>query len=73
MSSSFRAQAIAGRVVITHRMPEATVITELDARQADLLLQQLETALNRVVRQADVVATLDDVLAIDTVVVRHGA
>jgi len=51
MSSSYRAQAIAGRVVITHDMPTATVISELDVEQADLLLQQLEIAVRKVLRE----------------------
>ncbi|MDJ0388960.1 hypothetical protein QMO56_12620 [Roseomonas sp. E05] len=51
MSSSYRAQAISGRVVITHDMPTATVISELDVEQADLLLQQLQIAVRRVLRE----------------------
>jgi len=51
MSSSYRAQAMAGRVVITHDMPDATVISELDVEQADVLLQQLQIAVRTVLRE----------------------
>ena len=49
--STFRAQAIAGKVVIVHDMPDQTVISELDVEQADVLLQQLEHAKRAVFRQ----------------------
>ena len=49
--STFRAQAIAGRVVVIHDMPDQTVISELDAEQADVLLQQIEAAKRTVLRQ----------------------
>jgi len=42
---------MAGRVVITHDMPDATVISELDVEQADVLLQQLQIAVRTVLRE----------------------
>jgi hypothetical protein len=48
--SSFRAQAIAGRVVLVHDMPDQVVVSEFDAAEASTLLRQLEDALAEVVR-----------------------
>ncbi|WP_159349509.1 hypothetical protein [Roseomonas harenae] len=48
--SSFRAEAIAGRVVLVHDMPDQVVISEFDAAEASTLLRQIETALAQVVR-----------------------
>jgi hypothetical protein len=50
MSSSYRAQPMAGRVAITHDMPHARVISELDLEQADVLLQQLQQAIRLAAR-----------------------
>ncbi|MFT8245821.1 hypothetical protein [Roseomonas sp. BN140053] len=49
--SSFRAFAIAGRVVLIHDTPDHTTIAELDIEQADLLLQQMQGAVGTVLRQ----------------------
>lgn len=49
--STYRACAIAGRVVVIHDMADRAVISELEADQADLLLRQLELALRAVVRE----------------------
>ena len=49
--STYRACAIAGRVVMIHDMDDRTAISELEVDQADLLLQQLEIALRAVLRQ----------------------
>lgn len=49
--STYRACAIAGRVVMIHDMDDRTAISELEADQAGLLLQQLEIALRAVLRQ----------------------
>jgi hypothetical protein len=51
MSSSYRVQPIAGRVVITHDMPDTTIISELDVDQADVLLQQLQNAVRTALRE----------------------
>jgi hypothetical protein len=48
--SSFRAEAIAGRVVLVHDMPDQIVISEFDAAEASTLLRQIEDALAQVVR-----------------------
>ncbi|WP_338663187.1 hypothetical protein VQH23_24005 [Pararoseomonas sp. SCSIO 73927] len=48
--SSFRAQAIAGRVVLVHDMADQVVVSEFDAAEASTLLRQLEDALKQVVR-----------------------
>jgi hypothetical protein len=48
--STFRAQAIAGRVVLVHDMPDQVVVSEFDAMEASSLLQQIEEALAQVVR-----------------------
>jgi hypothetical protein len=48
--SSFRAKAIAGRVVLVHDMSDQVVISEFDPEEASTLLQQLEAALAQVVR-----------------------
>jgi hypothetical protein len=48
--SSFRAEAIAGRVVLVHDMPDQVVISEFDAAEASTLLRQIESALAQVVR-----------------------
>ena len=48
--STFRAQAIAGRVVLVHDMPDQVVVSEFDAAEASTLLRQLENALAQVVR-----------------------
>ncbi|MBB5693345.1 hypothetical protein [Muricoccus pecuniae] len=48
--STFRAQAIAGRVVLVHDMPDQVVVSEFDAVEASTLLRQLENALAQVVR-----------------------
>ena len=48
--SSFRAQAIAGRVVLVHDMPDQVVVSEFDAVEASNLLRQIEEALAQVVR-----------------------
>ena len=48
--SSFRAQAIAGRVVLVHDMPDQVVVSEFDVVEASTLLRQLEDALAQVVR-----------------------
>ncbi|MFC7734475.1 hypothetical protein ACFQX4_01225 [Roseomonas sp. GCM10028921] len=48
--STFRAQAIAGRVVLVHDMPDQVVVSEFDAAEASTLLRQLESALAQVVR-----------------------
>ncbi len=44
--STYRACSIAGRVVLIHDMVEQTVISELDLDQADLLLEQLQRAVD---------------------------
>ena len=48
--STFRAQAIAGRVVLVHDMPDQVVVSEFDAMEASTLLRQIEDALAQVVR-----------------------
>ena len=48
--SRFRAQAIAGRVVLVHDMPDQVVFSEFDAIEASNLLRQIEEALAQVVR-----------------------
>lgn len=48
--STFRAQAIAGRVVLVHDMPDQVVVSEFDAIEASSLLRQIEDALAQVVR-----------------------
>ncbi|MFH5923601.1 hypothetical protein [Roseomonas xinghualingensis] len=48
--STFRAQAIAGRVVLVHDMPDQVVVSEFDTAEASNLLRQLEDALAQVVR-----------------------
>lgn len=55
-SSTLRACAIPGRVVMIHDMPDRTVVSELDAAEADLLLAQMERALREVVRGLSAVA-----------------
>jgi hypothetical protein len=50
MSSFFKVQHLTGRVVITHDMPHATVISELSIEQADVLLQQLQIAVRHVLQ-----------------------
>ena len=42
--STFRACTLLDRVVLIHDMDEQTVISELDLEQADLLLEQLQSA-----------------------------
>lgn len=48
--STLRAVAIPGRVVVVHDMPDRTVVSELDAAEADVLLRQLEAALREALR-----------------------
>ena len=48
--STFRAQAIAGRVVLVQDMPDQVIVSEFDAAEASTLLRQLEDALAEVVR-----------------------
>jgi hypothetical protein len=48
--STFRAQAIAGRVVLVHDMSDQVVVSEFDAMEASTLLRQIEDALAQVVR-----------------------
>lgn len=50
--STFQIQAIAGRVVVVHDMPNLAVVSELDVEQADVLLQQLERAVRAVLGQS---------------------
>lgn len=45
--STYRACALADRVMLIHDMPDRIVVSELCADQADLLLQQLEIAVRR--------------------------
>ncbi len=49
--STFRIQAVPGRVMVIHDMPDAAIVSELDVEQADVLLQQLEIAVRAVLRQ----------------------
>ncbi|MBP0446225.1 hypothetical protein J8J14_15735 [Roseomonas sp. SSH11] len=48
--SSFRTQAIAGRVVLVHDMPDQVVVSEFDAAEAATLIRQLEDSLAEVLR-----------------------
>lgn len=47
--STYRACSLGDRVVLVHDMPDQTVWSELDAEQADVLLQQLEIAVRTAV------------------------
>jgi len=48
--SHFRAQAIAGRVVLVHDLVDQVLVSEFDAAEASNLLRQLEDALAEVVK-----------------------
>ncbi len=43
--STYQIRAIADRVILIHDMADQTIFSELDVEQADVLLQQLQTAL----------------------------
>ncbi len=43
--STYSARQLGDRVVIIHDMRDQTVFSELDIEQADLLVEQLQTAL----------------------------
>lgn len=45
--STYRVCAMADRVVLIHDLADRTVHSELDAEQADMLLQQLQQALEQ--------------------------
>ena len=49
--SSFRACAMADRVVLIHDMPDRVVISELDVEQAGLLLRQMQIAMREALCQ----------------------
>lgn len=49
--SSFRARAMADRIVLIHDMPDRVVVSELDVEQADLLLRQMQIAIREALCQ----------------------
>lgn len=44
VNSTFQVRSMAGPTVVVHDMYDRTVISEVDLEQADLLLEQLQTA-----------------------------
>jgi len=47
--STYRACTLADRVVLIHDMSDRTVISELDAEQADVLLHQMQLAVGQAI------------------------
>lgn len=47
--STYRACTVADRVVLIHDMLDQTIISELDAEQADVLLHQMQIAVGRAI------------------------
>jgi hypothetical protein len=48
--STYRAQAIAGRVVLVQDLPDQLILSEFDVAEASRLIRQMEDALAEVVR-----------------------
>ncbi len=55
--STYRACTIADRVVLIHDMVDQTVISEMDAEQADVLLHQMQVAVGQAIAALRLKAT----------------
>lgn len=63
--STYRACTVGDRVMLIHDMRDQTVYSELDVEQADILLQQLELAVQKatsMLRQRPIATVLMDAI-----------